>query len=79
MNLVENHLYRLLEAWSISNNSLVLRGLAHSSLCSRDLQLVPAMNAPTMSTSLMLGSSVHYLEKFLMYSRRYSSGFYLQL
>ena len=57
----------------------MLVGVLRLSSCINSLQVVPAMNAPMTSESVMLGSSVHCLEKHLMKSWRDSSGFYQQL
>ena len=64
---------------AMSSSSLVLVGVLRLSPCTNSLQVVSAMNAPMTSESVMLGSSVHCLEKRLMKSRRDLSGFCRQL
>ena len=64
---------------AMSSSWLVLVGVLRPSSCTSSLQVVPEMKAPMTSESVMLGSSVHCLEKRLMKSRRDSSGFYRQL
>ena len=65
---------------AMSSSWLVLVGVLHLSSWTSSLQVVPAMNTPMTSESMMiLGISVHYLEKRLMDSRRDSSGFWWQL
>ena len=59
----------------MSSSWLVLVGVFRPSSCTNSLQVVPVMNAPMMSDSMMLGSSVHCLEKCLMKSQRDSLGF----
>jgi len=64
---------------AMSSSWLVLVGVLRPSSYTSSLQVVPAMKAPMMSESVMLGSSVHCLENRLMKSWRDSSGFCRQL
>jgi hypothetical protein len=60
---------------AMSSSWLVLVGVLRPSSCTSSLQVVPEMKAQMTSESVMLGSSVHCLEKRLMKSQRDSSGF----
>ena len=48
---------------AVSNNSLVQVGRLHASSCTRFLHVMPSRKALMTSTWVMLGSSVHCLEK----------------
>ena len=54
----------------------MLVGVLRPSSCTSSSQVVPAMNVPMMSESVMLGSSVHCLEKRMMKSLRDLSNFW---
>jgi hypothetical protein len=59
----------------MSRSSLVVCEPMHPSLWTRDSQVVPDRKAPMMMASVTSGSSLHYLEKSRMYSRRVSPNF----
>jgi hypothetical protein len=64
---------------AMSINLLALVGVLRPSLLTRSRHVVSARNAPMTSESMMLGSSVRWIENRRMYSHRDSPGCWRQL
>ena len=64
---------------AMSRSSRIMHGVSQLSAWTSASQVVPQMKALMTSASVMLGSSLCFLEKCWMYSLRVSSGLYLQL